>query len=84
MAAILGDHLFTMQRRGLLQTTKMLSPSIKTYSSLNTFMHGTPMVGTPHGADIPKYYGSPSDPVTATIQGYYIKYDSPSSFLMNE
>lgn len=73
MAAILGDYLFTLQRRGLLQTTKRLYPHIKTYSAMNTFMHGTPVVGTPHGADLLKYYGSPSDAVTAAIQCYYIK-----------
>lgn len=50
LAAILGDIVFTLIRRAYLQ--EATDRGVVAYSYLNTYLHGTPVLGTFHGSDI--------------------------------
>lgn len=52
LAAILGDLTFTLSRRIVLNTTKRISPEVKSWSYLSSFNYGTPILGTFHGSDL--------------------------------
>lgn len=74
LAAIIGDTLFTLTRRYFLSQVKAKFPSVKTYSCLNTYGFGTPVVGTNHASDLVQIFGSPVSAVSKTIQSYYISF----------
>nr|POF16764.1 putative secreted lipase [Quercus suber] len=74
IAAILGDITFTITRRGYLAS---VSSTVKTWSYLNTYFYGTPVIGTTHGLDLLYMFGMlglQDSPVTQAVQTYYISF----------
>lgn len=74
LAAILGDATFTLIRRNFLQLVNAVAPTVRTYSFLNTYDYGTPVVGTSHASDLAHIFGAIPGPVTETILAYYISF----------
>jgi len=75
LAALLGDISFTLARRAFLDATNIVNPGVPSWSYLNSYDFGTPILGTFHAADVAEvFYGPlPSYPATAT-QTYYINF----------
>ncbi|KKO98363.1 triacylglycerol lipase [Trichoderma harzianum] len=48
LAAILGDFIFTLQRRSLLETVDQIAPSVPTWCFLASYLSGTAFLGTFH------------------------------------
>nr|POF25997.1 putative secreted lipase [Quercus suber] len=74
VAAILGDITFTITRRGYLAS---ISSTVKTWSYLNTYFYGTPILGTTHGLDLLYMFGMiglEDSEVTQAVQTYYISF----------
>lgn len=58
IAALLGDAVFTLTRRVVLQATANVAPTVPTWSYLGVYDRGTPILGTFHGSDlIQVFYG---------------------------
>ena len=73
VAAVLGDMVFTLIRRAVLNYVRELSPEIRTWSFLNSFDQGTPILGTSHGSDVlPMFFPQQnSDYSTKAYHAYY-------------
>jgi carboxylesterase type B len=74
LAAILGDVTFTLTRRTYLS---LISTQVKSWSYLNTYFYGTPVLGTFHGSDILVAYGTlvlEAGLTTQVVQQYYISF----------
>ncbi|KAF2417444.1 acetylcholinesterase/Butyrylcholinesterase [Tothia fuscella] len=80
LAAILGDAVFTLTRRGYLSTVSSQVPS---WSFLSTYLSGTPVLGTFHASDVlENFFDLPSIPAAVAVQNYYISfinYGNPNS-----
>lgn len=74
LAAILGDTVFTMQRRKLLEIASAINPTVPSWSYLASYDHAIPILGTTHGSDILQIFGLLEDFPTASIQDYYISF----------
>lgn len=75
LAAILGDITFNLVRRGYLANATA-TQGVPAWTYLNSYLHGTPLLGTFHAADlvvlyggIPTTYTSPVNPID-----YYISF----------
>lgn len=74
-AAILGDLVFTLTRRVFLKAAKMANPSVKAWSYLASYNHGTPIMGTFHGSDLLQvFYGVLPNYASRAIQTYYFNF----------
>jgi len=75
LAAVLGDLTFILTRRGYLSE---VASTVNAWSYLNTYLYGTPVLGTFHGADILVDYGTSVlediDLDTTAVQQYYISF----------
>ncbi|KAK5112454.1 hypothetical protein LTR62_004210 [Meristemomyces frigidus] len=74
IAAVLGDIVFTITRRTYLHNVAQKVPA---WSYLNTYFHGTPVLGTFHGSDILVAYGDGPLELALdaqTVQQYYIAF----------
>ncbi len=73
LAAILGDITFTLARRNYLN---VVSSQVKSWSYLNSYLQGLPVLGTLHGSDILYDYGTLGElqEPTQTTQTYYINF----------
>ncbi|KAI9055503.1 hypothetical protein LZ554_000453 [Drepanopeziza brunnea f. sp. 'monogermtubi'] len=74
LAAVLGDIVFTLTRRVLLQVAADLNPGVPTWSYLSSYLHGIPVLGTFHGTDILPSYGSTPGFPSASIQAFYLSF----------
>ncbi|KAJ0123606.1 hypothetical protein J7T55_012071 [Diaporthe amygdali] len=74
LAALLGDQLFTLQRRRVLQLNAQLGgPPAWTY--LGKYFYGTPVLGTFHATDILHGFDYLGDTdAKKTIHAYYISF----------
>ncbi|KZZ90707.1 lipase [Ascosphaera apis ARSEF 7405] len=52
ISALLGDVVFTLTRRVMLNLVKSVDSGIKTWTYLATYDYGLPILGTFHGSDI--------------------------------
>lgn len=73
LAAVLGDITFTLTRRAYLQA---VSSTVNSWSYLNTYLAGTPVLGTFHASDILEVFGdvAESGEITQAVQTYYISF----------
>lgn len=74
LAAILGDFIFTLTRRVLLNISSSVHPSVPTWSYLASYGYGTPVLGTVHASDILTTYGITPGIPSSAIQAYYISF----------
>jgi carboxylesterase type B len=74
-AAILGDLIFTLGRRGSLDVANRVKPSVPSWSYLASQNYGTPILGTLHGSDILQVFLGVKDNYAARSQRtYYINF----------
>ena len=75
VAAILGDAVFTLTRRGFLAN---VSSEVPAWSYLSSYDYGTPILGTFHASDLILLYFNPTTAVnpiaTNSILTYYIEF----------
>lgn len=74
LAALLGDFVFTMIRRVVLQDALANRPNIPIYSYIASYGYGTPILGTFHVTDILPSYGIISGFPTRSVQNYYLNF----------
>ncbi|RKF77313.1 putative secreted lipase [Golovinomyces cichoracearum] len=74
LAAILGDMVFTMIRRVLLEFRIKNRPDIPVYSYISSYGYGTPIMGTFHVTDVLPAYGIIPGFPTRSVQNYYINF----------
>ena len=75
LAAILGDLVFTLTRRVVLQLAEKITPDLPTWSYLSSYDKGTPILGTTHGSDlIQVIYGIKPNYAAASFKQYYISF----------
>ncbi|KAH7025071.1 carboxylesterase [Microdochium trichocladiopsis] len=74
-AAVLGDLVFTLSRRVMLQHAQRLRPSVPFWSYLASQNYGTPVLGSLHGGDILQVFLGVLDNYAARSQrAYYINF----------
>ncbi|KAK7530459.1 Alpha/Beta hydrolase protein [Phyllosticta citricarpa] len=72
LAAILGDLTFTITRRAYLELAAPQLPA--SWSYLNTYFKGTPILGTFHGSDLlVNFFGLKPD-IAAVTRAYYVSF----------
>lgn len=74
-AAVIGDILFTLARRSLLEMTNKLHPNVPSWSFISSYDHGTPVLGTFHASDILQFFfGIYDNHAAKSIRTYYINF----------
>jgi carboxylesterase type B len=74
-AAILGDIVFTLARRGFLASSMAVNPSVPSWSYLASYDYGTPFLGSVHGGDLLQvFYGILPNYASRSIQSYYANF----------
>ncbi|KAF2766881.1 cholinesterase, partial [Teratosphaeria nubilosa] len=74
LAAVLGDLTFTLMRRYYIS---LIWQDVNVWSYLNTYFHGTPVLGTTHALDVLVDYGDGPLELTLNtnaVQEYYISF----------
>lgn len=74
LAAMLGDLTFTLTRRHFLSVAAELNPDVPTWSYLNSYDYGTPILGTFHTSDVLNTFGIAPGIPTRLVQSYYINF----------
>lgn len=75
IAAILGDLVFTLTRRGFLTSAAAANPAVPSWSYLASYDYGTPYLGTFHGSDILQvFYGIYDNYAAREIRTYYYNF----------
>jgi carboxylesterase type B len=75
LAAIIGDHEFSLSRRIFLEASASLSPDIPTWSYMSSYDHGTPVLGTFHGSDLLQvFFGILPNYAADAFHAYYISF----------
>lgn len=75
IASILGDLVFTLTRRAVLNITSQVSQSTPSWSYLATYDRGTPILGTLHGSDILQtFYGIKDNYAAAATLTYFFNF----------
>jgi triacylglycerol lipase len=75
LAAILGDLVFTITRRGLLKFAVDIGADKPFWSYLNSYYQGTPFLGSTHGLDIISvFYGLAPGYATTAWRQYYLNF----------
>jgi triacylglycerol lipase len=75
LAAIIGDHEFSLSRRISLEASESMSPDVPTWSYLGSYNHGTPVLGTFHGSDILQvFFGILPNYASNAFHAYYISF----------
>jgi carboxylesterase type B len=75
LAAMLGDLVFTLTRRAFLDSTSAVNPGVPSWSYLNSYDYGTPILGTFHASDILQvFYGLVPTYARASTQAYYVNF----------
>lgn len=74
-AALLGDFLFTMTRRVVLETHAMNFPEVPAWSYTASYGYGLPFFGTTHGTDLVQvFFGLLPDYAQSNIRKYYANF----------
>ncbi|KAK1982940.1 carboxylesterase [Colletotrichum cereale] len=74
-SAILGDLVFTLTRRVLLNLANAVNPNVPTWSYLASYDYGTPILGTFHGSDLLQvFYGVKNNYAARSIRTYYTNF----------
>lgn len=72
IAALLGDAVFTLSRRVVLNAT---ANDVPTWSYLSSYDYGTPYLGTLHGSDILQvFYGIKDNYAANAIMNYFLNF----------
>lgn len=74
LAAILGDVIFTLQRRSLLEIVDQIAPSVPTWSFIASYLYGTPFLGTFHTTSQIAAFGLVPGYASAVTQEFYISF----------
>ncbi|KAH8743052.1 Alpha/Beta hydrolase protein [Diaporthe sp. PMI_573] len=75
VAALLGDAVFTMSRRVVLNITTGIQPGVKRWSYLSQYDQGTRVLGTFHGSDlIQVFYGIKDNFAASAIVNYFLNF----------
>ncbi|PSR99246.1 extracellular lipase [Coniella lustricola] len=75
IAALLGDLVFTLTRRGFLAETYAVNPDVPSWSYLSSYDYGTAYLGTFHGSDLLQvFYGIYNDYASNQIRTYYYNF----------
>lgn len=75
IAALLGDAVFTLTRRVVLNSTATRAPTVPSWSYLSTYDYGTPYLGTLHGSDlIQVFYGTYDNYAANGIMKYFLNF----------
>lgn len=75
LAAILGDLVFTLTRRGFLNLAEAANPDVPSWSYLSSYDYGTADLGTFHGSDLLQvFYGIYDDYASNSIRTYYYNF----------
>lgn len=75
LAALLGDVLFNLSRRVLLNNAAEVSPDVPSWSYLSSYNYGTPILGTVHGTDILQvFYGILPNYASRAIHTYFFSF----------
>ncbi|KKY39518.1 putative sterol esterase precursor [Diaporthe ampelina] len=70
-----GDAVFAMSRRAVLNITAGLQPGVKHWSYLSQYDRGTPVLGTFHGSDlIQAFYGIKDNFAASAIVNYFLNF----------
>lgn len=71
LAALSGDIVFTLRRRQYLSYVASVVPA---WSSLDSHLYGTPVLGTFHASDTLEYYQGLTPITAASYRAYYISF----------
>lgn len=75
MAAILGDSVFTLTRRAVLNISQAVQPDVPNWSYLASYDYGTPVLGTFHGSDLLQvFYGIEPNYAASATRAYYFNF----------
>lgn len=75
ISALLGDLVFTLSRRGFLEVTNAINPSVPSWSYLASYNYGTPFLGTFHGSDLLQvFFGIYDNYAARSIRTYYYNF----------
>lgn len=75
IAAILGDLVFTLTRRGFLEYTGAVRPDVPSWSYLASYDFGTAFLGTFHGSDLLQvFFGVANNYASNSIRTYYYNF----------
>lgn len=75
IAAILGDLVFTLTRRGFLTLAEAAYPDVPAWSYLSSYDYGTPDLGTFHGSDLLQvFFGIYDNYASNSIRTYYYNF----------
>jgi carboxylesterase type B len=75
LAAILGDLVFTITRRGMLKFAVDSGTDVPFWSYLNSYYYGLPILGSSHGLDIISvFFGLAPGYATTAFREYYINF----------
>lgn len=75
ISALIGDIIFTLTRRVVLNVANARAPDLPTWSYLAVYDHDTPYVGTLHGSDIIEIlFGTEDNYAAAAVLNYYLNF----------
>jgi carboxylesterase type B len=75
ISALLGDIVFTITRRVVLDIANDVAPEMPTWSYLSSYYYGTPIMGTFHASDILQvFYGVLPNHAMASCRTYYFNF----------
>lgn len=75
LAALLGDLVFTLTRRGFLNDAQAAYPDVPSWSYLASYNYGTPYLGTFHASDIIQvFFGVVDNYAANSIRTYYYNF----------
>lgn len=75
LAAILGDLVFTITRRGTLSVAVDNGWEMPMWSYMNSYYYGLPILGSGHGLDIVSvFYGAAPGYATKAWRQYYVNF----------
>jgi len=75
LAAILGDLVFTLTRRGFLASATAANPDVPSWSYLASYDYGSTPLGTFHASDLLQvFFGIVPDYASASIRTYYYNF----------
>lgn len=75
IAAILGDLVFTLTRRGFLNDAQATNPDVPSWSYLASYDYGTAYLGTFHASDlIQVFFGEFDNYAANSIRTYYYNF----------
>ncbi|OAA70496.1 lipase 3 precursor [Cordyceps fumosorosea ARSEF 2679] len=75
VAAMIGDHTFTLARRRFLQSATATHPDVPVWSYLSSYSSWLPVLGTFHASDILQVFiGWPANYASRSTRKYYFNF----------